>query len=187
MANHQTLNEFAEIIERAENSKKRKMILFIIIILLLTTFLIVWGLYSGEKTEDAFLKANNLTGERIEIARLEPKIKEVVTNCISWRENGDTSKLSQISADTLVRFYLLENKSKKFILNSYAEYNKKHPETNFLIDSNFDISKIDVNTYRVFVYGKLVSPKDSVDIVEEIRLDSTLKIFYIRNFYGNRE
>lgn len=96
-------------------------------------------------------------------------------------ENKDIQGYVDLFPDTVARFFLKESVPNSQIYNEMGKYWKSHPDVNapkYILDDMQIVKK--PSEYIIY----LPSESNETEYITEIRLNKSLKIFYIRDFYG---
>lgn len=117
------------------------------------------------------------------------KIKKYIEEYTISLNNHDAEKAITFFTDTLSRFFLSQNISKKDAFSSMKSYWKKYPNShNIFYLPRMSIKKMDSLHYILHLpstHSK--SSKDSIEIIREIRLNESMKIYYVRDFLTGKE
>lgn len=140
--------------------------------------------------EIALLNENNLKlSELVQIDSLNNvKIKALLTEYAETINNHNLNNFKNYFADTISRFFLLENISSQDAYYQMRWYWNTYPSARNEFDfSSMTIEKHDDGFIIFIPSNNKKNATDSVDILSEIRLDKDLKIYYIRDFFASKE
>lgn len=177
--NNRSSNE--DIFDRIiKSEKKRRIKMFVS--LFIATFLALILLYYFINVRNRQIHIEAFETE----IKSEQSIRDTVINAynhfIKMKENFDSIQLSNLFADTLDRYYLMENVSKEKIIKEDKRYMNRFPNMKYYVDTSTYLVKTDSLFNNILtVKGKFCRvPSQCSDILEEVHFNSNFKIKYVR-------
>jgi len=178
--------------KQEEKQNRRKIVVMLFLIICSVSFIIFISLiiFKTEKTNEyLFVNNDSLKAINTSYAVIEYK-KEKARNCISYyfsRKNiKDADSIRNIFTEKLSRYYTYTEIKRDSIITEDYKYWKKYPNDILNYDDDFAVEVFPGDTIKCLINGKYSKDrKEFVDIVQEIRLNSEFKIFYVRAFYSN--
>lgn len=143
-------------------------------------------------------KSHNIASLQNEYNRLSENMAAEITDMNNIRtmlfkyseavNAHNPEQYKSLFSDRIDRFFLLEDISSEDAYYQMKWYWKTYPKSQAIIDIESASIEKRENGYTIFVPSKFqATPNQSVDILSEIRFDSELKIFYIRDFYASNK
>lgn len=183
-------NRLLESIKIREKKRRKNTLLAVIILSTLAVLTLFINIRSHNEYEknNAFLQNKKdllLSIDSIrEDERLKDTLKSIVLQFYDRRGKHDSSMID-LFADTLERFYLLQNASRETVLKEEKRYWKKHqdeipPQISSIATSS------ELRSSRNFVFVKeryCKSLKRCSDLITVIKFNDLKEIIYVRSYY----
>ena len=175
------------------NEKKAKNRSLFVILLLLVIALLFVGITTLKVTEnkenvtkiskekDSLQTVNLVYNSNI---KKEDSILQKISIFFKMRYIHDSATMSHLFEDTIQRYYMQENCSLSKVLSNAETFWKQNPKDSFEFDkSEIAINFIDSNNSRALIKAKYcINPNSCNEIVEELRFNKKLKIYFVRAY-----
>jgi hypothetical protein len=189
----ESFEDLLDLFDKKESKKRRINLLILAIIIIAGVFftgIAISKIFHVEKkseeitvTKDSLEKVTQKINIRIS---KEDSAKKIVLSYLN-RKNLSDESIATFFTDTVERYFRKENISRYDLIREDRKFWKKFPYEVFNYDSNFAISAIDSSHTSVLITGDYRrSPKETQNLIQEIKLNKDFRIYYVRAFYNEK-